>query len=112
METILVIDVDVARADFACDLLAGNQVPARACLTLPEILQSIEASPTKALILAHCDLLNESFGILAQIVHHPKVKIFFFCTDDRDRCETIAQFPQELARFITKVLGDRSSRCA
>lgn len=103
METILLVDVDRRRASRICDLLSLYQIPVKWCPILTEILQAIDSRDQQSVILAHCEMLNESFGIVARPIRHPKVRMFFYCTDAGDRAEAIAQLPQELAKCIKRL---------
>jgi Response regulator containing CheY-like receiver and SARP domains len=105
METILLVDVDSARADLICKMLVENEISASRCVNVEEVLQEIESVHRPAVIVVHCELVHNAFTQLAKLVHHPNVKLIFYCTDAEERSPgTVAKLPEELGEIILKIM--------
>ena len=108
MDTILIVDVDPARADEICELLRKNDVPAERCQNLPDIQRTIQSSNCPAVIVAHCAMLDRSFSQLAMLRHDPRVKLIFYCTDPGQRSPgRVPQLPEELTEVILRITESR-----
>ena len=57
------------------------------------------------MIVVHCELVHNAFTQLAKLVHHPNVKLIFYCTDAEERSPgTVAKLPEELGEIILKIM--------
>jgi DNA-binding response OmpR family regulator len=104
METILLVDVDSDRADLICKMLTENEVRASRCANVAEVLEEIESVHRPAVIVVHCELVHNAFTELAKLVHHPNVKLIFYCTDAEERSPgTVTKLPEDLGEIILKI---------
>lgn len=104
METILLVDADPERADLICKMLIEHQIPASRCGNLTDTLEAIESIHRPAVIVVHCELVHNAFTQLARLIHHPNVKMIFYCTNPEERSPgTVAKLPEELGEIILRI---------
>jgi CheY-like chemotaxis protein len=104
METIVLVDGDSERADLICKMLVENDISATRCIDVLEILEEVESVHCPAVIVVHCEMIHNSFTQLARLIHHPNVKMIFYCTDPEERTPgTVPKLPEELSEIILRI---------